>query len=88
MWLALGAQERRALANAEVRRITFTEVTEKAVRRALGEARQVSMPLIHAYLARRALDYLVGFTLSPLLWRKLPSSRSAGTPSLLPNSKP
>eukprot|EP00884_Botryococcus_braunii_P009591 jgi/Botrbrau1/18633/Bobra.0367s0069.1 len=71
-------QERQALGSASVQRISFTEVTEKAVRKALGEPRQVSTPLVHAYLARRALDFLVGFTLSPLLWRKLPSTRSAG----------
>lgn len=62
----------------QVQRITFTEVTRAAVSTALANPRQVSSELVDAYLARRSLDYLVGFTLSPLLWRKLPSARSAG----------
>jgi reverse gyrase len=64
-----------------VQRITFTEVTSRAVRSALASPRTVSPELVDAYLARRALDYLFGFTLSPLLWRKLPGSRSAGAPA-------
>jgi DNA topoisomerase-1 len=59
-------------------RITFTEVTKSAVEAALASPREVSMPLVEAYMARRALDYLFGFNLSPLLWRKLPGARSAG----------
>ena len=59
-------------------RITFTEVTKTAVQAALAAPREVSMPLVEAYMARRALDYLFGFNLSPLLWRKLPGARSAG----------
>ena len=61
-----------------VERITFTEVTPRAISAALAGPRTVSAPLVDAYLARRALDYLVGFNLSPVLWRKLPGARSAG----------
>ncbi|KAG2501067.1 hypothetical protein HYH03_000886 [Edaphochlamys debaryana] len=61
-----------------VQRITFTEITRTAVTQAMAAGRQVSQPLVDAYLARRALDYLVGFHLSPVLWRKLPGARSAG----------
>jgi DNA topoisomerase-1 len=71
-------EEKRALHGVDVQRITFNEITKTAVQRALAQPRQLDMPLIEAYLARRALDYLVGFTLSPVLWRKLPGSRSAG----------
>lgn len=59
-------------------RITFNEITKRAVLEAMDNARDLDRPLIDAYLARRALDYLVGFSLSPVLWRKLPGSRSAG----------
>ena len=61
-----------------VRRVTFNEITKKAVLEAFENARGLDEHLIEAYLARRALDYLVGFNLSPVLWRKLPGSRSAG----------
>ena len=61
-----------------VERVAFNAVTKQAVQAAIAEPRQIDMPLVEAYLARRALDYLVGFTLSPVLWRKLPGSRSAG----------
>lgn len=64
-----------------VERITFVEVTKAAVLAALAAPRSVSKPLVDAYFARRALDYLFGFTLSPLLWRKLPGARSAGVGS-------
>src|ERR1700759_1068185 len=67
-----------ALKGINVRRITFNEITRNAVQYALAHPRDLAQPLIEAYLARRALDYLVGFTLSPVLWRKLPGSRSAG----------
>ncbi len=70
--------EKRALKGVDVRRITFNEITRSAIRAAMGHPRDLDQPLIEAYLARRALDYLVGFTLSPVLWRKLPGSRSAG----------
>ncbi len=61
-----------------VARVTFNAITKDAVTRAMKEPRQIDQPLVDAYLARRALDYLVGFTLSPVLWRKLPGARSAG----------
>ncbi|MGQ0526552.1 MAG: type I DNA topoisomerase [Alphaproteobacteria bacterium] len=61
-----------------VQRVTFNEITKKAVQEAFNKGRKLDQPLIEAYMARRALDYLVGFTLSPILWRKLPGSRSAG----------
>ncbi len=61
-----------------VERVAFNAVTKQAILAALAQPRQIDQPLVSAYLARRALDYLVGFTLSPVLWRKLPGSRSAG----------
>ena len=61
-----------------VERVTFNAITKDAVTRAMAEPRQIDEDLVDAYLARRALDYLVGFTLSPVLWRKLPGARSAG----------
>jgi DNA topoisomerase-1 len=61
-----------------VSRVTFNAITKAAVTEAMAHPRQVDKPLVEAYLARRALDYLVGFTLSPVLWRKLPGSKSAG----------
>src|SRR5579862_9222976 len=70
--------DQKVLRGVEVRRITFNEITRSAVRAAMEHPRDLDLPLIEAYLARRALDYLVGFTLSPVLWRKLPGSRSAG----------
>src|SRR6476620_11825981 len=70
--------DKNALKGINVRRITFNEITRNAVRYAMAHPRDLDQPLIEAYLARRALDYLVGFTLSPVLWRKLPGSRSAG----------
>lgn len=71
-------EDKRALKGVAVRRITFNEITRSAIRAAILEPRDLDQQLIEAYLARRALDYLVGFTLSPVLWRKLPGSRSAG----------
>ena len=61
-----------------VSRVVFNAITKSAVTEAMKNPRQVDAPLVEAYLARRALDYLVGFNLSPVLWRKLPGSRSAG----------
>ena len=58
--------------------MTFNAITKDAVQTALRNPRQIDQALVDAYLARRALDYLVGFTLSPVLWRKLPGARSAG----------
>src|SRR6201985_1292304 len=71
-------EDKRALRGVNVKRITFSEITRGAVRYAIEHPRDLDQALIEAYLARRALDYLVGFTLSPVLWRKLPGSRSAG----------
>jgi DNA topoisomerase-1 len=71
-------QDRKALEGVTVHRVTFNEITRNAVTTAMAKPRLLDQPLIEAYLARRALDYLVGFTLSPVLWRKLPGSRSAG----------
>ena len=71
-------EKKRLLKGLEVHRITFNEITKRAVQYAIEHPRDLDTPLIEAYLARRALDYLVGFTLSPVLWRKLPGSRSAG----------
>ncbi|HEY8128365.1 MAG TPA: type I DNA topoisomerase [Hyphomicrobium sp.] len=71
--------EKKALnKNTEVERVAFNAITKQSILAALKEPRQIDEPLVDAYLARRALDYLVGFTLSPVLWRKLPGSRSAG----------
>jgi DNA topoisomerase-1 len=71
-------EDKHALKGINVQRVTFNEITKSAVTAAMAQPRQLDQPLIEAYLARRALDYLVGFTLSPVLWRKLPGSRSAG----------
>lgn len=71
-------KEEGLIEDRKVQRVTFNEITKKAVQDAFAQARDLDMPLVDAYLARRALDYLVGFNLSPVLWRKLPGSRSAG----------
>ena len=72
-------QQRKALKkDTQVERVAFNAVTKQAIMAALNEPREIDGPLVSAYLARRALDYLVGFTLSPVLWRKLPGARSAG----------
>jgi len=71
-------KRRHALSGVEVQRVVFNEVTKTAVLEAMKHPRELNKELIEAYLARRALDYLVGFTLSPVLWRKLPKSKSAG----------
>ena len=71
-------RQRHALKGVDVKRVVFHEITKQAVQDAFKHPRDVNQELVDAYLARRALDYLVGFTLSPVLWRKLPGSRSAG----------
>lgn len=71
-------KNKRALKDTPVERVTFNAITKSAVLEAMANPRQLDMELVDAYLARRALDYLVGFTLSPVLWRKLPGARSAG----------
>ena len=70
--------ERRALRGVTTKRVVFNEITRDAITEAFRKPRELNDELVEAYLARRALDYLVGFTLSPVLWRKLPGSRSAG----------
>ena len=78
-WHVLEAlKQRRALGKAQVQRVVFNAVTKSAVLDAIAHPRAINEELVDAYLARRALDYLVGFTLSPVLWRKLPGARSAG----------
>lgn len=72
----LGAK--KVLKGKTVQRVVFNAITKQAVLDAMAKPREVDQPLVEAYLARRALDYLVGFTLSPVLWRKLPGARSAG----------
>lgn len=69
--------KRKALPK-QVDRVTFNAITKTAVTEAMAKPRELDQPLIDAYLARRALDYLFGFTLSPVLWRKLPGAKSAG----------
>jgi DNA topoisomerase-1 len=71
-------KKKKALNGVKVQRVTFNAITKSAVTEAMKAPRDIDMELVDAYLARRALDYLVGFTLSPVLWRKLPGSRSAG----------
>ena len=78
-WHVLQVLERKKLlGKILVERVVFNAVTKEAIRHAMENPRAIDEPLVNAYLARRALDYLVGFTLSPVLWRKLPGARSAG----------
>jgi DNA topoisomerase-1 len=78
-WHVLEAlNQKKALKGKTVKRVTFNAITKPAVQAAMAAPRDIDMELVDAYLARRALDYLVGFGLSPVLWRKLPGSRSAG----------
>ncbi|MBV8769368.1 MAG: DNA topoisomerase I, partial [Hyphomicrobiales bacterium] len=69
---------RRVLKGVPVERVTFNAITPDAVMKAMAQPRAIDQALVDAYLARRALDYLVGFTLSPVLWQKLKGARSAG----------
>jgi DNA topoisomerase-1 len=71
-------KEKKALTKQTVERVVFNAITKQAVTEAMKHPRVIDAALVDAYLARRALDYLVGFTLSPVLWRKLPGARSAG----------
>ena len=78
-WHLLEAlKKRRVLKDVEIERVVFNAITKAAVTSAMDNPRAIDDELVSAYLARRALDYLVGFNLSPVLWRKLPGSRSAG----------
>lgn len=71
-------KQKKVLKDKPVKRVAFNSITKQAVLDAIANPREIDPPLVDAYLARRALDYLVGFTLSPVLWRKLPGARSAG----------
>jgi DNA topoisomerase-1 len=78
-WHVLEAlNEKKALKGQAVERVVFNAITKQSVTEAMKHPRAIDGALVDAYLARRALDYLVGFTLSPVLWRKLPGARSAG----------
>ena len=71
-------KQKKALNGQAIERVVFNAITKQAVVEAMAHPRRIDQALVDAYLARRALDYLVGFTLSPVLWRKLPGARSAG----------
>lgn len=78
-WHVLDLLRKKKVLNGKtVKRVVFNAITKKAVLDAMAQPRDIDEPLVDAYLARRALDYLVGFNLSPVLWRKLPGARSAG----------
>ena len=77
-WHVLELLKKRKTLPDSVDRVTFNAITKQAVTEAMKAPRELDQPLIDAYLARRALDYLYGFTLSPVLWRKLPGAKSAG----------
>jgi DNA topoisomerase-1 len=77
-WHVRELLKKRKSLPASVDRVTFNAITKAAVTEAMAKPRELDQPLIDAYLARRALDYLFGFTLSPVLWRKLPGAKSAG----------
>ncbi len=78
-WHILEVLRARGLAkNTPIKRVTFNEITKKTVTDAIANPREIDQDLVDAYMARRALDYLVGFSLSPVLWRKVPGSKSAG----------
>ena len=70
--------EKKILKDKILERVVFNEITKNAILKAIANPRQIEVPLVEAYLARRALDYLVGFNISPILWSKLPGSKSAG----------
>ena len=76
--LEILGQKKALKKGLEIERVAFNAITKQSILAALKEPRKIDQPLVEAYLARRALDYLVGFTLSPVLWRKLPGARSAG----------
>ena len=71
-------KEKNKLKNKKIERVVFHEITKSAIKEAIENPREIDQDLVSAYMARRALDYLVGFNLSPILWRKLPGSKSAG----------
>ena len=69
---------KKTFKDKKVERVVFNEITKKAVTSGIDNPRQIEPQLVDAYMARRALDYLVGFNISPILWTKLPGSKSAG----------
>jgi DNA topoisomerase-1 len=71
-------ESKKLLKGKELERVVFNEITKNAILEAIKNPRDIHLPLVEAYLARRALDYLVGFNISPILWTKLPGSKSAG----------
>ena len=71
-------QKKGSLKDKKVSRVTFNAITKKEITEAISKPREIDNEMVEAYLARRALDYLVGFTISPVLWRKLPGAKSAG----------
>ncbi len=71
-------EEKKLLKDKKIERVVFNEITKKAVARGIDNPRNIETNLVDAYMARRALDYLVGFNISPILWTKLPGSKSAG----------
>ena len=71
-------KEKKKLNGKTIERVVFHEITNSAVKEGIENPREIDQDLVSAYMARRALDYLVGFNLSPILWRKLPGSKSAG----------
>src|SRR5690348_12743827 len=71
-------KEKKALKDQKIERVVFNAITKQAITEAMKNPRAIDAALVDAYLARRALDFLVGFTLSPVLWRMLPGARSAG----------
>jgi DNA topoisomerase I len=78
-WHVLEVLRAKGLAKSTpIRRVTFNEITKSAVQHAIANPRDIDQDLVNSYMARRALDYLVGFSLSPVLWRKLPGAKSAG----------
>ncbi len=77
-WHLLEALQGKLKKGHKVDRVTFNAITKSAVSQAMKQPRQIDQQMVDAYLARRALDYLVGFNLSPVLWRKLPGAKSAG----------
>ena len=70
--------DKKLLKDKKVERVVFNEITKKAVQNGIDNPRDINTELVDAYMARRALDYLVGFNISPILWTKLPGSKSAG----------
>jgi DNA topoisomerase-1 len=71
-------EEKKLLKDKKIERVVFNEITKKAVSNGIDNPRNIESNLVDAYMARRALDYLVGFNISPILWTKLPGSKSAG----------